>query len=475
MPSRQLPDNPSLEHLRNEAKQLHRRVGHREPEAIALAHEFHPRLDLEAFRLTDAQLVVARAYGFASWPRLRAFVAEAETSVVDRFLSLACLTYAGDDPARRDEALALLDADTGLSRASIHAAAAAGDVSAAAELLTHDPSLAEVRGGPQGWEPLLHAAYSRLPGRSTLQVARLLLEKGADPNAGWIGEWGPPPFTALTGAFGYGEDAPNQPPHQDELELARLLLDAGADPNDGQALYNNMWRKTNEHLELLFAYGLGSGDGGPWRARIADHASPAEQVEEQLRFASEAGNAERVELLLRHAVDVNGLGMRHPTLRGRTALELARGNGHTRIEELLTAAGGTAPPLDRPEELLTACMRGDRKRVRELVGADRGLAAAAQAHDPHRLVAAVEARQPEAVRLLIELGFDVNARHGAPAALHLAAYGGSRELVDLLLELGADPNLRDADFDATPAGWARHAHHDELADHLAELEVATTG
>ena len=78
------------------------------------------------------------------------------------------------------------------------------------------------------------------------------------------------------------------------------------------------------------------------------------------------------------------------------------------------------------------------------------------------------------MRLLVELGFDVNARHGAPTVLHLAAYGGSRELVDLLLELGADPNARDRDFDATPAGWARHAHHDELADHLAALEAVAT-
>jgi ankyrin repeat protein len=456
---RQLPGNPSLEHLRNEAKQLRRRVDVNDPQAVALALEFHPRLDLASFRLADAQLVVARSYGFPSWPRLHAHVAgAAQASVVDRFLSLACLTYAGDDPARRDEARALLDADPGLARASIHAAAAAGDVAAAAELLARDPSLVTRPGGPQGWEPLLHAAYSRLPGRSTLEVARLLLEHGADANAGWTGDWGPPPFTALTGAFGYGEDAPNQPPHPDELELARLLLEAGADPNDGQTLYNNMWRKTNEHLELLFAHGLGGGDGAP-------------MLEEQLRFAAEQGNAGRVELLIRHGVDVNGAGMHHPTLRGQTALELALGNGHARVVELLTAAGATAAPLDPPDELLAACMRGDRERVVELLAADAGLAAAALARDPHRLAAAVEAGRPEAVRLLVELGFDVNARHGAPAALHLAAYDGSRDVVDVLLELGADPNARDRDFDATPAGWARHAHHDELAAHLEALET----
>ena len=168
----QLPENPSLEHLRNEAKQLRRRVADRDPEAVALTQELHPTLDLDAFKLADAQLVVARRYGFASWPRLHAHVAEAGKSSVDRFLSLACLTYAGDDPARREEAVALLEADPGLARTSIHAAAAAGEVAAATELLARDPSLVSNRGGPQGWEPLVHATYSRLPGHSTLAGAK---------------------------------------------------------------------------------------------------------------------------------------------------------------------------------------------------------------------------------------------------------------------------------------------------------------
>ena len=43
-------------------------------------------------------------------------------------------------------------------------------------------------------------------------------------------------FTALTGAFGEGEQGPvNQPPPPEWEAFARLLLDAGADPNDGQA------------------------------------------------------------------------------------------------------------------------------------------------------------------------------------------------------------------------------------------------
>jgi ankyrin repeat protein len=61
-----------------------------------------------------------------------------------------------------------------------------------------------------------------------------------------------------------------------------------------------------------------------------------------------------------------------------------------------------------------------------------------------------------------------STRRDGHAALHEAAYAGDRELCELLLGLGADPTLRDTSFDATPAGWARHSHHDELAAWLEE-------
>jgi ankyrin repeat protein len=477
---RRLPSEPSLEHLRNEAKELQRRHAAGDAAAIALAAELHPRAaQLTGLRRADAQLVVARSYGFPSWPRLRSYVdtvsryrqpKESGDGLVDRFLRLACLTYAGDGPERRQEARELLTAQPELARASIHTIAAVGDGAAAAELLARDRSQARLRGGPHGWEPLLYAAYSRLdstePGCSTLEVARLLLDHGADPNAGFLGSWGPPPFTALTGAFGYGEDAPNQPPHQYQIELARLLLDHGADPNDEQTLYNNLWRRTNEHLQLLFAYGLGRGDGGPWQRRLAPMlATPTQMLEDQLLFSADGGNLERVELLIEHGVDVNGLGTRHPTLRGRNALELAVAAGDERVADALRRAGAVAGPLDPVEDLLAACLRGDRGRVDALLGADPGLPAAAVGRDPERLAKAVELNRSEAVRLLVEIGFDVNGRHRT-TPLHLAAYDGNRPMAELLLELGADPAVTDDEFGATPAAWARHAHHDELAEFL---------
>ena len=188
---------------------------------------------------------------------------EARDDDVHEFLRLACLTYGADGPDRVAAAAERLRADPSLARRSIHSAAAAGDAAAAAELLAGD---ANALGGPFEWEPLLYAAYSRVRRRRTLAVARLLLEHGADPNAGYLWD-GTYLFTALTGVFGYGEDAPNQPPHPQSREFATLLLEAGADANDEQTIYNRHFRPDNDYLELLLAGRAGRRERrGPWRA-----------------------------------------------------------------------------------------------------------------------------------------------------------------------------------------------------------------
>jgi predicted N-acetyltransferase YhbS len=78
-----LPGDPSLEHLKNQARVLQQRVRGGDRDAVAAVREFHPRLadaaagspELARFPLTAAQLVIARHYGFGSWARLRRAVA----------------------------------------------------------------------------------------------------------------------------------------------------------------------------------------------------------------------------------------------------------------------------------------------------------------------------------------------------------------------------------------------------------------
>ena len=68
-----LPAAPSLEQLRNQAKDLLRahRAGDGAARDRVAAH--HPR-PAEPLKLSGAQLVIAREHGFGSWPRLRAYV-----------------------------------------------------------------------------------------------------------------------------------------------------------------------------------------------------------------------------------------------------------------------------------------------------------------------------------------------------------------------------------------------------------------
>ncbi|WP_053225858.1 ankyrin repeat domain-containing protein [Solirubrobacter soli] len=332
------------------------------------------------------------------------------------------------------------------------AASAPGDAAPSAPGDAAAPPAVNALGGPHRWEPLLYVLYSRVPGGDALAVARLLLEAGADPNAGYLWEGLSPPFTALTGAFGSGEGDP--PPHRDSLALARLLLEAGADPNDAQAVYNLHWHADDGWLELLLEFGFGGGDGGVWHARLAgNHPTPRENAEDCLMWAAVEGFAHRVELLTRAGVDPDGRGTAHPILEGRGALELALAHGHTDVVRALRAAGATEPELTEAERVEAAYMAAD---------------VSVTAPPPPGLIArAAASSKADAVALLLERGADVNAMPGRATALHEAAFRGDRAIVDLLLAAGADRTIRDREFNADAAGWASHAGHTSLATHLS--------
>jgi ankyrin repeat protein/ketosteroid isomerase-like protein len=441
------------------------------------------------FARADALLVVARQFGFVSWPKLKAHLEQVadlarsphhepvggpltdEPAVVDEFLRLATLNYGDDDPDRLARAEALLFEHEWLATVDIYTVAATGELDAARRLLADDPTLASPVGGPHRWEPLLYLTYARLSlsqGRSPLAVARLLLEHGADPNAGYLWEGLIPPFTALTGALGGGDTIPK---HPQELALARLLLEAGADPNDGQALYNQGWGESagEEWLELLFEFGLGSGDGGPWRRRFGERQdSPRKMLEDLLIAAAKHGFTDRVRRLLSRGVDPRGREIKHPIYRGRSPVQEAALNGHMDLVALLVDAGAIWEH-DQVDELIATAMSGDRDDMQRLLATDPDLPEGAIARCPDQLVRAAEQNSYDAVTLLIELGFDVNAR-SRTAPLHEAAMRGNLDVIRLLLEHGADPNVRDTGYHATPAGWAEHHEQQDAHELLAALE-----
>ena len=95
--SRQLPSQPHLRHLRNEAKKLHRDLESGDADAAARIAAHLPRLTGAAtaavqsadVSLQETQHVLAREYGFATWADLAAAVAPGTAASADL------------DPARR--------------------------------------------------------------------------------------------------------------------------------------------------------------------------------------------------------------------------------------------------------------------------------------------------------------------------------------------------------------------------------------
>ena len=152
---------------------------------LATESSLHSRLSR-----AEVEQSLATKYNFRSWKQLLNFASHDDGGAKD-FLDLACLQYFHDDgPNRWQSARDMLDTKPALESKSIYHSCACGALEHVVSYLDSDPNLVDVPGGSMDWQPLLYACYSRLslPNRSTAEVVRLLLERGADPNAYYM--WG---------------------------------------------------------------------------------------------------------------------------------------------------------------------------------------------------------------------------------------------------------------------------------------------
>ncbi len=486
---RQWPHRPNFDQFKHQAKELLRAYRAGDASAVAEVERHEQAPDLAAFALHNAQRVLARSYGFPSWQKLKSYVQTIQPywrplepksdDDANKFLRLACITYFdGDHPSRRDRARQIFAEKPHLAKVNLYTAAAVGDVAAVADFLTRGADV-HAKGGPFNWEPLLYAAYSRLDsqtaGHSTLEVARRLLAAGADPNAGFLWEGGYV-LTALTGVLGLGETDVHrvegsfyQPPHRYCFEFARLLLEAGADPNDNQGLYNRMQYPDDEHLKLLFEYGLGKDQGGPWFKRFfqfwprVDNRSPSDILSYQLLYAVKANYFDRVKLLVENGADVNRASQYPAGARAPYAEAVYHGNAV--IADYLVAKGAKRIALSTADEFAAACNRVDADRARELVASDPSLL-----DDPGQLlILAAEEGRVDSLRLLVELGFDVNGEADCSSPLHYAALAGQLDTVKLLVELGADVQARNPEYNSKPLGAANYKDQREVVEYLMQF------
>ncbi len=72
--TRVMREHPNLEQLKRQAKELLIGFKTGDPEAAREVNAHHNGAGAATFALHDAQLVIARAYGFDSWPKLKAYI-----------------------------------------------------------------------------------------------------------------------------------------------------------------------------------------------------------------------------------------------------------------------------------------------------------------------------------------------------------------------------------------------------------------
>ena len=452
----ELPARPDLGQLRRQAKDLLRAAQAGDPAAAARIRAVSGRVTLSA-----AQLTVARQYGFASWPRLKAEVDARSNDLaqtVDAFLEASVRDWTG-------RAARMLASTPEIAGYDFRTAVVLGDAGWVREMLQADPGRATGRDARWGWTPLHAVCGSRWhrldPARAPgmLAVARLLLDAGADPVARTSGPRGG--WTPLRCAVA-GTANP---------AIIRLLLNRGATPDDHDLYLACFGDDNHESLRLLLEHApdmrqstalsapVSTGDTEAVRLLLHAGADPNRPLPRDdgdppwpAVYAAIQSSCppELVELLLDHGAHPDAAGP-----DGRSPYRLATSLGRSDLAALLRRYRARDDATDT-ERFLSACLHADRASARRQLTRDPGLVGRLTPAERSTIVHAAETGNTAAVALMLDLGFPIEIRGGdhGGTPLHVAAYSGSAEAVRLLLDRGADLEARDATWDDTPQGWA---------------------
>jgi ankyrin repeat protein len=457
--SRALPSRASLEQQKTQAKELLESFAAGDAESRARIRAALP--DKQRITLADAQFVLAREYGFATWAALKQHIGA--------------------------------HADAGRSPLELmHDALGRRDANAVRRLLENHAELRERINAPVfAFDSPAIVAFA-----NDLAMVEVLLEFGANPNQ--RSEWWAGGFHALYTATGAAAErliAAGAIPdacaaaHLDRPDLlARMIADEPSRVRerggDGQTPLH--FAASRAVVDLLLAAGADID------ARDVDHrATAAEWMLERktgagrydlarylvergasadIFLAAALGLHERIRVMLQAKPELLDLrtgdgdyGERPPSSYhiyywtigdGRSPLDVALQFEH---QDTLSTMMEFATPLQR---LHLACRLADEAQARALLREHPGLIQSMSPRDHRAITDAAWNGDAAAVALMLSLGFDPRtAGQDSGTALHCAAWAGSASTVAALLrhpDASALVAIRDVHYNATPLGWCCH-------------------
>lgn len=448
---KQLPAHPHLEQLKKRAKALLKELQAGTPGALTRLLEQHPQWQSvtpgseakSRFTLADAQLVIAREYGFESWPKLRAHVLQLEIPPSDEVTVRAIREAAGQGDLRRLEAL--LDAH---------------------------PELINEPGGPGVRTALHQAVFGNKP-----EAIALLLKRGADPNIRCEGDNAYPLHFAV---------------EKNKLPIVKLLIEHGADPI-GEGDYHELgvigWATAWDYLEAdqeivgyLLAHGarhnifsaVAMGATDTIRQIVATLPGELERRmngTKMRRFPLHLAVVKKQATSLQTLLDL-GASLESIDEARFTALDLAAFTGETAMAQILLERGAKV-------RLPAAIALGRAEDIKRLLTRDPDCLKA-EGRWSTLIVRAAEQSDGSVIDQLILYGAEVNVRDSPTTAvdstwgytpLHAAAFRGNMSAVEALIRHGANVQLRETKWHGTPAGWADYAGHTAVRDRILREPV----